>query len=175
MTDILTVTPGERRVVRLFDLDMAPEHIRFLKSEPGALAQALGVSDIDPDHAEILKVSDLEELGLATYLTEGAGIPEAEIAADRDRLAALKNHVLVVLSRAFGDRAETIRPREGIRPIAIYGQPATDWTATPIPTDSAAPGRTPPREARAAARRTGGLVFAAVMVLLAVMLWLIFR
>lgn len=175
MTDILTATPGERRVVRLFRLDLPAEHIRFLQQEPGALADAIGVPALDPGHVEILKVADLEQLGLVTYLTEGAGVPETEIAADRTMLETLSGHVLVLFSRALQGWSGTLTPREGIVPAAAYGQPATDWTASPVTTPSAAPGRTPPREARAASRRIGGAVFAVVIAGVALLLWIVFR
>lgn len=175
MSDLLTVRPGEMRAVRVFHLDLAPEHVRFLRDEPGALADALGVPALDPAHVQILKLADLDELGLATYLTEGAGVDEAEVAPDRARLDALTGYALILLSRAHQGRAETLTPRKGIEPVAIYGQPATDWTAGRIQTDSALPGRVPPRAARDRARRIGGGIFAVVMLLVALILWLVLR
>ena len=171
----LEVTPGERRVVRLFHLDLSAEHIRFLKQEPGALADALGVPALDPGHAEILKIADLDQLGLATYLTEGAGVPEAEIAADRARLEALDGHVLVLFTRALQGWTGTLTPRDGIVSVASYGQPTTDWTAETLTTPSATQGRASPREVRSKARRVGGTIFAVVMVVVALILWLVLR
>ena len=178
MSDALTVPAGEMRVVRLFRLDLAPEHIRFLRDEPGALADALGVEALDAAHVEILKLADLEQLGLATYLTEGCGVPEAEIAPDKAMLATITGRVLVILSRAFGGKAARLAPRDGIHFVAAYGQQPTDWTAAPLATESArgeATGRIPPRAARARARRIGGGIFAVVMLAVALVLWLALR
>ncbi len=44
----LTLSAGERGVIRLFALDMRPEEAKFLH-EPGAADQVLGVSGLDPE------------------------------------------------------------------------------------------------------------------------------
>lgn len=177
MTGPLTVPASERGIVRVFALDMPPEQARFL-SEPGALDQVLGVQGIDPADAQIIRIADLEEFGLLGYLTEGAGIPPSELAADRARLKALEGHVLVLFSRAFGGRAVTLAPHPGLTLIGAYAVEPTDWRGGPIETDSAKPysggARASPRAARSQARRIGGLVFAVVMLLiaLALLIWL---
>lgn len=181
MNDPLTVRAGETRVVRLFRLDLRPEELRFLRSEPGALADKLGVDRIDPEQADIVKVSDLGELGLAGYLTDGIGIPEAEIDTRREALDRLDGSVLILLSRAFGGRAAQIVPSRGVEFVAAWSRPGTDWTekrrltsesARPGP---AAPGRQSPRQARAQARRTGAAIFAVVMALLALLIVAVLR
>jgi len=55
-------------------------------------------------------------------------------------------------------------------PIPAPGKPLTDRTIQPMPTDNPGPDtsrRTPPRIARARARRIGFMVFAGVMALIA--------
>jgi len=175
MSDPLTVPEGEARVVRLFHLALPPEQVRFLRDEPGAMADVLGLTSLDTEHADLIKIADLDELGLATYLTDGAGVPEAEVAPDRDRLAALEGWVLVVLSRAFGGKAAQIRPAKGVNLVATYGQSPTDWTARPLETESARRRTPPPREVRARSRRIGGVIFAVIMVLVALVIYLLTR
>lgn len=170
--DPLAIRPGETGIVRLFALDMAPKRARFLR-EPGAAAQALGLEALDPGQVDIFAVSDLEDLGLDGYLTEGAGIAPDRVAPDRARLRAIGGWVMVVRSRAFGGRAERIAPAAGVNLIGVYAEPGTDWTAQGrIETASARPGgagtRKSPREARASARNTGAAVFAVVMLIVAV-------
>lgn len=177
MSDPLQVRPGETRVVRVFHLDLPREQIRFVREEPAALADLLGLAALDPAQADLLTIADLEGVGLAGYLTEGMGISAADLAADADRLTALEGHVLVVRSAAFGGAGARLAPRPGVRLVAHYGELAPDWTgdapqsASALPTANPAAARPAPRAARARARRIGGSVFAVVMIALALLLW----
>lgn len=173
MTDVIDIPAGERGVVRLFALDMRPEQAMFLK-EPGALAQVLGIEDIDLEQVEIFPVSDLEDIGLAGYLREGLGVPSEQIEADRDRLDALEGHVLLIRSRAFDGRETRLTPASQITLIGSYGERATDWSGAPLSAESAKPHSAPPlppREARAKAQRIGAALFAIGMILIALLVW----
>ena len=164
-------------MVRVVRPDVGPVQAGVLR-EPGALAQVLGMDALDMEQVEIFPVSDLEELGLAGYLTEGMGVPEEQIAPDRGRLAALEGHVMVIRSRAFGGRELRLTPAEQIKPVATYGTPGTSWSGAPIETESAKPYSAPklaPRKARAEARRIGATLFAVVMGLVGLVLYLLVR
>lgn len=172
MNAALSVPSLESGVVRIFALNMPPEQARFLQQENTAVADVLGVSQIDPDYTEVFALSDLEELGLDGYLVEGCGIPAETIAADQHRLKTLSGWVLVVFSRAFGGEETNLTPAKGVELVSTYSETQTDWTsAAPIETQSALPGtgaaRMPPRQARATARRIGGTIFAVFMVIIA--------
>ena len=176
MTGVIEIPAGERGVIRVFDLDMVPEQARFMR-EPGALAQVLGIDEINLDHVEIFPVSDLEELGLAGYLTQGCGIPEAEIAPDLAALKKLSGHVLLLRSRAFDGAATRLTPASQISLLASYDEQQINWTAPsqPVP-ESSKPYSAPkasPRQARHAARRIGAALFAVVMSLIALTLYLL--
>lgn len=174
--DPMQVRPGEKGLVRLFALDMPPERARFLR-EPGAAAQVLGVDGLDPAEVEVFPVRDLEDLGLDGYLAEGCGIAPDRLAADRDRLRALDGWVMVVRSRAFGEKGATLRPDPAVRLVVTYAEPGTDWSAGPIRARPAAPGlgtgRTAPRQARAQARRIGAAIFTVVMLVVAAIVWMV--
>ncbi|MFT6456824.1 MAG: hypothetical protein ACJARR_000169 [Pseudophaeobacter arcticus] len=176
MQGVIEIPAEERGVIRVFDLDMVPEQARFLR-EPGALAQVLGIDEIDLDHVEIFPVSDLEELGLVGYLIQGCGIAETAITPDRDRLAAVQGHVLLLRSRAFGGAARRLTPSSQIRYIASYGERPINWSATSQPPPESSKlytgGKVAPRDARNAARRIGAALFAGVMILVALTLYLL--
>lgn len=174
--DPMQVRPGEKGLVRLFALDMPPERARFLR-EPGAAAQVLGVDRLDQAEIEVFPVRDLGGMGLDSYLAEGFGIAPGRLAADRDRLRALDGWVMVVRSRAFGGQAATLRPDPAVRHVGTYAEPGTDWRARPDRATAAAAGlgtgRTPPRVARAEARRIGAAIFTAVMLVVAAIVWMV--
>ncbi|UWQ33560.1 hypothetical protein K3555_03325 [Leisingera sp. M527] len=173
MEGVIHIPAGERGVIRLFTLDMRPEQAAFLK-EPGALAQVLGIEALDMDQVEIFPVTDLEDIGLTGYLTEGCGVPRAQVEEDRGMLDALDGHVLLIRSRAF-DGAETrLTPAEQITLVGTYGERQTNWSAPPATAESAKPYSAPklsPRQARTQARRIGAALFAVVMLLTALLVW----
>lgn len=174
MTQGLMVAAGERGVIRLFALEMAPEHARFL-SDPAAAAQMLGLDQLEPGQAEVIRLEDLDGLGLAGYLTEGCGIPTPTLAADLDRLQAQTGFVLLLRSRAFPRKPVTLSPDPRLRLLGHWQVPATDWTAPgPIETASARPFSAPrpaPRQVRARARLIGGALVVGVLALLALAVW----
>ena len=173
MQGVIHIPAGERGVIRLFALDMRPEQAAFLK-EPGALAQVLGIEALDMDQVEIFPVTDLEDIGLAGYLTEGCGVPRAQVEEDREMLQALEGHVLLIRSRAFDGQAVRLTPAEQIVLKGTYGERQTNWSAPPATAESAKPysaPKLPPREARSQARRIGATLFAIVMTLIALLIW----
>jgi hypothetical protein len=171
----ITVAAGERRVVRVFALDLPAAQLAFLREEPNAIADMLGGGPLDPDHVDLIRLRDLDDLGLAGYLSEGCDVDAADLAAQRDRIEALTGHVLVVLSRAFSGEARMLQPKPGVTLAARFGQRETDWSANaPLTSDSAKPHSAPrpaPRKARADARRIGAAIFAVFMVAIAAILW----
>lgn len=168
MTDPLHVHKDEPRLVRLFALDMPPQQARFLR-QPGGAAQALGVDQLDDTEAEVFDIGDLGDLGLTGYLNDGCGISRDQL--DEVRLAALSGWMLLVRSRAFGGRAVTLTPQAGVRPVGVYFEAGTDWSAMPLSADSArrgsAPPRVAPRKIRAQARMIGLSLFLVVMLAIA--------
>ncbi|GHG84581.1 hypothetical protein [Pseudodonghicola xiamenensis] len=177
MNDPLSIAAGEHGVTRVFALEMRPEQAAFQR-EPGAAEQMLGLEGLDHEQIDVIRLADLEDMGLAGYLLDGCGIPEDQIAPDRDRLRALTGWVMVVRSRAFGGHAGRIAPAPGVTLIAAYHDPGTDWSAEPLHARSAEPYSAPrisPRAARDRARRIGATLFGIVMALIALMMWLVIR
>jgi hypothetical protein len=162
LTAALAIPKGERGVLRLFALDKA--------AESGAVAQLLGVADLDPDQIDVIDLADLSGLGLAEYLTEGFAISPDQL--DRARLDALTGHVLMIRSHAFRGRATTLTPSPQMTLIATFDETPTNWTSEPLQTASARR-RLSPRAARSSARRIGAILFAVVMALVLLIVLLV--
>ncbi|MEO9781585.1 MAG: hypothetical protein ABJH07_02875 [Sedimentitalea sp.] len=171
----LTLPENETGVLRLFSLNMPPEQVKFLR-EPGALDDVLGVTGVDIDHVEIFPVSDLDELGLPGYLNQGHAIPADQI---DPVLADTTGNVLIVHSRALGGRAATLKPAATLVPLGTYSATPTNWTSQPEATPESAKRRSgspqSPRAARTGARRIGGGIFLAVMLLVVFVIYLVIR
>lgn len=168
MTGVIHIPAGERGHIRVFNLDMRPEQVRFLR-EPGALAQILGIDDIDLDHVEIFPLRDLEELGLSGYLTEGCGIPASDVAACADALSMLDGHIMLLRSRAFRGEDTRLTPAEQIRLAATFEEPDSKWSAQKVTAESALPSRPnrlSPRAARRKSSRLGGTITIVVLALI---------
>ncbi|HBS50594.1 MAG TPA: hypothetical protein DEA05_11180 [Rhodobacteraceae bacterium] len=175
--DGLTVAPGERGTLRVFDLTIAPEVAEDLK-DPAALQRLVGAEHFDAAQADLFRVEDLGQMPLADYLAEAHDLPPDRIEPHRGRLNALESHVLVVRGRAFGGHGLTLLPSPELQLVALLREDDTDWTGGPIETESAksySGTPEPPRARRARARNTGGLIFVLFMALVAVIAWLILR
>ncbi|WP_164659370.1 hypothetical protein [Tropicibacter sp. Alg240-R139] len=136
MSNPLHIRKGEQRILRLFALDMHPEQARFLQ-EPGAVAQVLKIAPLDDEQVKVFPVTDLEDLGLFGYLSEGCGVDPAQL--DKLALDAIKGWVLLMRSKAFCGNEAELAPGDGFNLIGIYTEDGTDWSAEPIQTSSAAP------------------------------------
>lgn len=172
MDTVIHIPTGEHGMIRVFDLDMHPEQARFLR-EPGALAQVLGIDEINLDQIEVFPVTDLEDLGVVGYLNEGCGVPADKLAADRERLMALTGHVLLIRSRAFGGAETRLTPANQISFIGAYGEDHDQRVGPPIQSDSAKLYSAPspsPRAGRSKSRRIGASLFTVVILLLLVLL-----
>lgn len=172
MTQPIEIAAGERGHVRVFSLSMTKAEAEVLDLE-----QALGTAPKDSSRVEIFPLSNLDGLGLTGYLIDGCGIPEAQVAPDRARLESLDGHVMLLLSRAYGDGAIILTPAPELTLIGTYTETRPDTSIAPIETESAKPytgaRRSSPRQARAASRRAGAIVFAIVMAILALVLILV--
>ncbi len=168
----IEISAGEQGIIRLFQLDMRPEQLAFVRDEEGALAQLLGIETLDMAQADLFDVADLEELGVMGYLTEGCGIAVSELRDDADMLKALSGPVLVLRSRAFGGESTRLTPSAQITLLRHYEEPSALWSARPVTAASAKPQKpkVPPRQARAEARRLGFIFFVVVMSLFVLLL-----
>ena len=183
MTATLTVPAAERRTVRVFAVNLPEAEVSAMLRDTGATttgtasddlpeipaaAELLGWPDLDTRHTELFPVRDLTGLGLPGYLAEGLGLDEATLAPDRARLAALEGYVLIVLSRAFGDKAVTLDLPPALTLIGSYAEKTAPVIFEPLPAGGAqdAP-QTPTRKPVSDAAMSGRIAMAALLVMFA--------
>lgn len=138
MATEITISQNEHGLVRLFKVDLPADEALSLTDEPARLASLLGASALDMEQLEIFDVADLAGLGLESYLAEGHGIDDADLAPHRWHLDALEGPLLILRSAALTHRPETLRPKEPLRWIATFGEARDDIPlTTQIETQSA--------------------------------------
>ena len=185
MSDRFDVKENEHGLVRLFSVDLPPTEIKAFADrdfdsdddDPAwPLKDALGATYLDEDFIELFPVSDLTGLGLPGYMIEGLGIAETDIAEDQARLSAIKGHVLVVTSNAFGGIAQTLRPRAPLKWIGTYAEETAPVTFQPLPSEAAQGNvNTETKPVPSNAAMSGRVAMAALLVLallVAVMIWI---
>ena len=131
----VTIPAHERDGIRVFSARLPPEELK--RDKAGLAADLLGDTDLDPAFIEIFDTADLSGLGLAGYLTEGLGVPDAALAADRARLDALQGPVLILLSKALHGRAVTLSPDPRLTLVGTYAEARPPVHFEPLPTAAA--------------------------------------
>ena len=183
MSDRFNIPASEHGIVRLFTIDLPAADIpAFAEPDhnndkaPWPLLDALAATGLDENFIEVFPVSDLGEMGLAGYMTEGLGIAGAEIAAQRPQLDRLKGHVLIVLSSAFGGRAQTLAPQSPLRWIGTWSEDRPPVAFSALPSDAARgsvappPAKAPVSDA-AMSGRVATVALLVIFALVGVMIW----
>ncbi|MGR3492223.1 MAG: hypothetical protein ACU0DW_09205 [Shimia sp.] len=164
----LTIPAGERGVIRVFALSIpASEAGALIDSGPGR-ASLLGV-DALPDRAtEVVRIKDLEGVGLSGYLTQGHGAKASSVAQDRAKLEGLAGHVLLL----FSDGEERHLTTDGrARLIGAYPQEGADMSAPPLESEAAKREQPddPPTKKPMSDARMSGMVATAVLAFIALL------
>ncbi len=138
----LSIPAPDRNCVRVFSAALTPEEMQRGK---GGLAPALlGDPNLDPAYVELFDIAELSDIGLAGYLSEGLGVPDAALDADRVRLDALKGPVLILLSKALHGREVTLTLDPRLALIGSYLEDRPPVHFEPLPTAAAQGVLTPP-------------------------------
>jgi hypothetical protein len=169
----LFIPAHDRLGVRVFTAALTPEEMQ--RDKASLAPKLLGDPDLDPAYVELFDVADLSDIGLAGYLTEGLGVPDAALEADRSLLQGLKGPVLVLLSKALHGRAVTLTPDPRLSLIGTYIEDRPPVHFAPLPsaaaegvlTPTAVPGPPPQRPTLAFV-----LLGAALVLVAGVALWL---
>ena len=140
MSDTIRVPQAEHGVVRVFAIDLPETEVAPFADPDGdrwPLKDALGAETLEPDRVEVVRLGDLDEIGLTAYLEEGYGIPAEELTTDAPRLSGLKGHVAVLPSSAFRGKAQTLTVSHPLRYVGAYRERGTPISFEPLPAGSA--------------------------------------
>ncbi len=139
MSDKITVKAGDRGLVWVFAVDLDGDALKAFTRQNGSwrVQEALGVETLDPEHVDIFPVKDLAGVGLAGYLEDGLGVPEAQLADTRSMLDATTGTVMVLTSKAFGGAAQTFTPRAPLRLLASFSEDRPPVAFEPLPSEAA--------------------------------------
>lgn len=179
MTNPLHVPPNDSKTIRVFGFAGSETAFQALSPQPDGnwpLKQALGATHLDPEGVETFDVAELGDLGLSGYLAEGNAIPDDQIAALRPALDNIAGYAVLVYANAFGGIEQTLSPAPELEFVGLFRQPGTDWSATPITSDSAKPYSAPPADTPHPRKtRIGSAVFGILAALITfAILWMIF-
>jgi len=169
MSARIHVGAGERGRVWVFAVDLDREGLAAFTRRNGDWPPraALGAGALDPDHVEVIAVSDLEGVGLSRYLEEGYGIAPEELDGLRAWLDAERGAVMVLSARALGGAAQTLSPRAPLRLLASLAEERAPVSFAPLPSEAAA-GTVAPATASPAPRGSQGWLWLLIAVLAAV-------
>lgn len=171
MTAPLIITQSQAPALHLFHLNPAQAQARLLAEAPtpATIAAALGLQTLPPGGAEVIRLADIEALGLRSFLETGLDVRPEALAPLAHTFAALHGHVLIVHPRIASTGDVTLYPGPGLVPLGSVPQA----TAAPARLQTPEPARmgdhlTP--QTSAPANPKGG---AAVLVLLVLIVALI--
>ena len=175
----IEVPANEQGKIRVFSISLDDAQAQTLSdslksSDASALSRTLGVDQIDPTYVEVIRTADLDEIGLAGYLTEGNGAVPAQVDRDRSRLGALSGWVLLVYSGAFDGTAQTLNPSQELTLIGTYDEERPEMKVTPLPSDAAKPYSGSPQVTPStppAGRSGNTLMIIGLGILLLILLW----
>lgn len=151
----------------MFTAALTPEEMQ--RGKVNLAPTLLGDSDVDPAFVELFDVADLSDIGLVGYLTEGFGVPETALAADRARLEAVTGPVLILLSRALHGRKVTLAPDPRLSLIGTFHEDRPPVHFEPLSTAAAEGSLTPQpfSPARSQGVTTAFVLLGAALVLVA--------
>lgn len=137
MSGTITVPPLESGVVRIFAVDLDDAAARAFADDTEAQAAALGVEDVDGRYVDVFPISRIEGIGLAAYLREGHGLPDAALDDAAPGLEALDGWVAVIGSRAFGEGGVDLAPAAPLRLVATLRDSPEPVSFDPLPSAGA--------------------------------------
>ncbi|KIN77757.1 hypothetical protein [Sulfitobacter mediterraneus] len=168
----IDIPRNEHGQVRVFSVSL-PDGAAQTLENPGSLSTMLG-AEVDPKGVEVIRIADLDQIGLLGYLREGLDVQSETLDRDAAKLAALDGWVMLVYSTAFRGKAAVLNPALQLTLIGTYGETKPAQPEGPLTSEAAAPysghaQTTPPNPA--GGRGAGAMVVAGLIVLGALILW----
>ena len=115
---------SETGVVRVFHIDLPPEAIERYTVQAGTgewpLKYGLGATQLSGAFTEVVDLRDLGDMPLSGYLSEAYGVPRSEMAGHLAQLDALRGHVLILPSQAFGRVGQSLTVRTPLRWVGTF-------------------------------------------------------
>jgi hypothetical protein len=144
MSELLQVDAGERGTLRIFSVDIdASARRKILAPKPdtaptgAALGALLGLDWIDPENADLFDTSELDDLGLSGFLSQGAGISDDDLNTHRQLLDRLEGTVLIVYARGFGGADQRLSPAPAVTPVLLLEEAKTAIHFEPLESTAA--------------------------------------
>ena len=97
------------------------------------------MAQINAADVQIVDLGVIREMGLPTFLAEGYGLDESDVAQFSDVFGGLTGHIAILRSGAFGGAALTLRASEDAPLIATFNEPRMSAPA-PMPSYDSASG-----------------------------------
>lgn len=143
----LELPPQEHRGVWVFHVDLPEAELERFKTETTdeasgthdwPLAEALGLSWLDPEYVELFDANMMKDYGLARYLTEANGMDPATMNPADVALDELSGSVLLLFSKALPEDATELAPRPPLSFVTHLeaDRPKPDLTPMITPTAS---------------------------------------
>jgi hypothetical protein len=185
MTDIpLHVAAFEHGILRIwgFDGTSGPGSalIEAMGEQPrnsGPAMEVLGAERVDPYWLDLVRLADIAEMGLASYLRQAYDMPQEEA----ERITPTGDHVLIAPSRAFADHEQTLSPDPALKPLGavdIHEDVGALRHMEPVATARREPGTPEAREPQPGAPASRGLRAGSILLLLiiaAAFIWIVAR
>lgn len=137
----MQISATETGLTRVFQLDLPAQAIERFTTQAGTgewpLQYALGATKLRPAFVEVIAIRDLADMSLSSYLAEGYGLTGADFKAARPQLDALKGHVVILPSQAFGGVQQTLTVASPLRWVGTFSEATRPAKLTPLRSDSA--------------------------------------
>ena len=132
----MEIRATETGVTRLFHLDLPPEAVERFITEAGTgewpLSYALGAKRLRPSFVDTVAIRDLGTRSLSQYLAAAHDVTGPDFEAMRPRIDALKGHVVILPSQAFGQTAQTLAIAAPLRWVGTFAEATPETEPKPI-------------------------------------------
>ncbi|ETX27599.1 aspartate carbamoyltransferase catalytic subunit [Roseivivax isoporae] len=137
----MEISAAEEGVTRVFHLDLPADAVERFTTQAGTgewpLQYALGAETLRPAFVEVVRLSDLGDMALSTYLAEAHALSGPDFEAARPQLDALAGHVVVLPSQAFDHTAQVLNVQSPLRWIGTFLEPRVRRAAAPLHSEAA--------------------------------------